>query len=183
MCRKGRYSFPWIAPFTLDLYLIMLSLKQGGIKYHFWVFCMTQPGTEPWSPGPLANTLTPIIIHRSNHNIVNRIFHRFRLGCKILHDQSQVDLKAWIPRPCSKLNSPIRRVALGEYQVSSASRSLEWFFIFMTLAKVFDAEELYLTLSKYCKNFWLNQVNSSLLLVFQRHPFLSEFVYYLLLPT
>ena len=36
----------------------MLSVKQGGIKYHFWVFGMTRPGIEPRFPGPLANTLT-----------------------------------------------------------------------------------------------------------------------------
>ena len=35
----------------------MLSVKQGGIKYHFWVFSMTRPEIEPRSPGPLANTL------------------------------------------------------------------------------------------------------------------------------
>ena len=35
MCREGRYSVPWIAPLTLDLYLIMLSVKQGDIDYHF----------------------------------------------------------------------------------------------------------------------------------------------------
>ena len=29
-CRGGHYSFPWIAP-----HLKMLSVKQGGIKYHF----------------------------------------------------------------------------------------------------------------------------------------------------
>ena len=29
-CRGGCYSFPWI-----DTYLILLSVKQGGIKYHF----------------------------------------------------------------------------------------------------------------------------------------------------
>ena len=55
MCRGGRYSFPGLLYFTLDLYLIMLSVKQGGIKYHF----LTRPGIEPRSPGPLANTLTP----------------------------------------------------------------------------------------------------------------------------
>ena len=34
---KGRcYSIPWIAPLTLDPYLIMLSVKQGGIKNHFF---------------------------------------------------------------------------------------------------------------------------------------------------
>ena len=35
MCRGRRYSFPGLLYFTLDPYLIMLSAKQGGIKYHF----------------------------------------------------------------------------------------------------------------------------------------------------
>ena len=35
----------------------MLSVKQGGIKYHFWVFGMNRPGIEPRTPGLLANTL------------------------------------------------------------------------------------------------------------------------------
>ena len=34
-CRWGLYSFPRLFHFTLDTYLIMLSVKQGGIKYHF----------------------------------------------------------------------------------------------------------------------------------------------------
>ena len=38
---EGRYSFPLIAPLTIDSYLTMLSVKQGGIKYHFWVFDIT----------------------------------------------------------------------------------------------------------------------------------------------
>ena len=33
-CRGGRYSFPGLLHFTLDPYLIMLSVKQRGIKYH-----------------------------------------------------------------------------------------------------------------------------------------------------
>ena len=33
---RGRcYFFPEIAPLTFDSYLIMLSVKQGGINYHF----------------------------------------------------------------------------------------------------------------------------------------------------
>ena len=35
----------------------MLSVKQGSIKYHSWVFGMTRPGIEPRSPGSLVNTL------------------------------------------------------------------------------------------------------------------------------
>ena len=34
-CRGGCYSFPWIAPLYLVPYFIMLSVKQGSIKYPF----------------------------------------------------------------------------------------------------------------------------------------------------
>ena len=34
-CKRGHYFFPWIAPLTLDPHYIMLSVKQGGIKYYF----------------------------------------------------------------------------------------------------------------------------------------------------
>ena len=55
----GRYSIPRIAPLYLDTYLIFLSVKQGGIKYHFKSLCITRYRIEPRSPGPLANTLPP----------------------------------------------------------------------------------------------------------------------------
>ena len=32
----GATPFPWFLRFTLDTYLLMLSVKQGGIKYHFF---------------------------------------------------------------------------------------------------------------------------------------------------
>ena len=35
----------------------MLSVKQGGVQYYFWVFSMTQPGINTRSPWPLANSL------------------------------------------------------------------------------------------------------------------------------
>ena len=35
-CREVRYSIHWIAPLTLDPYLLMLNVKQDGIKYHFF---------------------------------------------------------------------------------------------------------------------------------------------------
>ena len=36
--RVEHYSFSRISSLTLDFYLIMLSVKQGDIKYHFCVF-------------------------------------------------------------------------------------------------------------------------------------------------
>ena len=35
---EGVTPFPGLLHFTLDLYLIMLSVKQGDIKYHFSLF-------------------------------------------------------------------------------------------------------------------------------------------------
>ena len=51
-CKGGHSFFPGIAPLSFDPYLIMLSVKQGDIKYHFWVFSVT-----PLNPG-LANHYT-----------------------------------------------------------------------------------------------------------------------------
>ena len=34
-CREGTTPSLGLLHFTLDMYLIMLSVKQGGIKYHF----------------------------------------------------------------------------------------------------------------------------------------------------
>ena len=56
-CRGGRFFFLWIVLFTLDPYFTMMTIKQGGVKYHFWVFGMTWLGIEPQSSGPLENTL------------------------------------------------------------------------------------------------------------------------------
>ena len=53
-CDGELNSFPWITPLTLDLYLIMLSVKQINIKYHFWVFRITWPGIEPRPTEPLV---------------------------------------------------------------------------------------------------------------------------------
>ena len=61
---------------THALYLKMLRIKQGGIKYHFLVFGMTPPGNEPWFPGPLANTLTIMPMGRWS----NKMVHSFSKG-------------------------------------------------------------------------------------------------------
>ena len=69
---KGNTLFSGSTHFTLDPFLIMLSVRQGGIKYHFWVFGMTRPEIEPKCPGPLANTLTIMpmseLIYRNHHH-------------------------------------------------------------------------------------------------------------------
>ena len=52
--------------FTLDFFLIMLSVKQGGIKYHFWVFRMTRPGKIPlvsWDIGENSTHWTTLYIY------------------------------------------------------------------------------------------------------------------------
>ena len=52
----------------------MLSTKQGGIKYHFWVFSMARPGTEPRSTGPLANTLLIRLMARFLDGFYSKLF-------------------------------------------------------------------------------------------------------------
>ena len=48
---------------------------------------------------------------------------------------------------------PIHQVAVGEYQASSVSHNLVWFFTFTTSVKESAAGELGLMLPKYCKTF------------------------------
>ena len=78
---EGATPFFGLLHFTLDTYLIMLSIKQGGIKYHFFqVFGMTWLGIEPRSPVPLVNTLPTrpmsrlysLLINPSNFIVSNK---------------------------------------------------------------------------------------------------------------
>ena len=68
-CRGGHYYIPELFQFTLDPYLIMLSFKQGGIKYHF---------LSLWSSGPLANSSSQ---WPNNSNYLGKIplFYRMTL--------------------------------------------------------------------------------------------------------
>ena len=86
-CRGRHYSFPWIAALYLDLYLIMLSVKQGGASSNiFSIFDITRPGIESWSPWPLAKTLStlPILTNRYNLFIVGTKLAS--IGLKHSHD-------------------------------------------------------------------------------------------------
>ena len=93
-----RNSFPWIVPLPLDSYLIMLSVKQGGIKCYFWVFGMTLPGFEPQSFRQLANTLTIMSMGRYTYiyiHIVACITKKYGCHCSPFKDyfgQNYVDL-------------------------------------------------------------------------------------------
>ena len=50
--RGERYSFPWIVPLTLDLHFRMLSVKEGGMKYHF--LSLWYGSTRDWTLVSLA---------------------------------------------------------------------------------------------------------------------------------
>ena len=59
--RGGCYSIPWISLLTLDLYLIILSVKQGSREYHFlesllWLDLGLNPGLPGhwWTLYPLV---------------------------------------------------------------------------------------------------------------------------------
>ena len=54
---KCSTPFPGFLHFNLDPYVIMLSVKQGGNKYHFCVFAMTRDRIELLSPGQLVNDI------------------------------------------------------------------------------------------------------------------------------
>ena len=58
--KEGAAPFPGLHQFTLDTYLILLSVKKEVSSINFKVFGMTRPGIKPNSPGLLA-TLYPFI--------------------------------------------------------------------------------------------------------------------------
>ena len=71
----------------------MLSVKQGGITYHFKVFGMTRPRIESRFPGPLANTL-PIFANDAGDRgsttgrVIPKIQH-YKVRIKSKMDQSR----------------------------------------------------------------------------------------------
>ena len=72
-CSGGCYSIPWMAHFTLDPYLIMLSIKQGGIKYHF----LNLRYYSIWELTPVSRTIgehsTHLSIYRRNDTSLQSI--------------------------------------------------------------------------------------------------------------
>ena len=119
--------------FTLNLYLIMLTVKQGGVKNHFWVFGTNRPGIEPRSPGPLANNLPKRTIGRHTHThthiyIKNMMcvfsLSRHRPFTRMWHSYNLVmwcsleDSNTWM-RQCSLTSNELRTSDLcGHYMPS-----------------------------------------------------------------
>ena len=62
--------FPGLFHYTRDTYLIMLSVNQGGINYHYRVFGMTRPRFELRSHKLLSNTLATRSMDRLLGNII-----------------------------------------------------------------------------------------------------------------
>ena len=61
----------------------MLSVKQVGIKHHFWVFGMTRPGIEPRPLERLAN----ILIIMPISGLFKMIPKQFAPGLKEVYQQ------------------------------------------------------------------------------------------------
>ena len=68
-CRRGRYSFLWIAPLYSWYLPYNAELSKKVSSTIFWVFGMTRPGIEPWFPGSLVNTL----LIKTNIKVVNLV--------------------------------------------------------------------------------------------------------------
>ena len=58
---KGPTPFSGLLHFTLDMYLMLLSVKQGGIKYHF--LNLWYDSTLDWTPVSLAIVEINIFIY------------------------------------------------------------------------------------------------------------------------
>ena len=69
-CRGGRYSFCWIAPLTLDPYLIMLSVNH---QVPFFEFFTAWHGIERRYYGLFTNSLTIMQIYINTH-LLNHYF-------------------------------------------------------------------------------------------------------------
>ena len=67
-------TYPWSIPYNAEYWAEASSTI-------FWVFGMNQPGIEPWSPGPLANTLTIMpMVCRNTIQLIRKGILSVRMG-------------------------------------------------------------------------------------------------------
>ena len=59
---KGTTPFPGLLHFILDMYFILLSAKQGGIKYHFLSFWFD----ATWDWTQVSRTIGKHSTHKAN---------------------------------------------------------------------------------------------------------------------
>ena len=90
---RGEHNF-FTSNYTLalDRYLIMLSVKQGGIKYHFGFFGITQLRIKLRFPGLRANTLCQCDTRTHTHtHIYIYICQPLRSGTRSIFKRSLTD--------------------------------------------------------------------------------------------
>ena len=69
-CREGSNTFPCIALLTLGPYLIMLGVKQGSSKYHFFSFWYD----PTWDLIPVSRTIGKHSNHHANRSLYIDIY-------------------------------------------------------------------------------------------------------------
>ena len=83
-CTRGYYSFPLITPLTLDLNLIMVSFKQGGIKYHS--FSLWYDSSWDWTP--VSRTIGKRSKYHANEPVIYIYWHHFFINTYLIdHDR------------------------------------------------------------------------------------------------
>ena len=153
---EGATPFLWLLHFTLDPYLIMLSVKQGGIKYHFWIFGMNRPVIESLMFRATGEHST----HKGMKYIETEayIWFKFKISilCPVLAELSNINNKGICKRPVCFLealtSSPWVTANIKKY-IKSVSIHFEH-LLFFTKKGFFASETPFiLTWPKPKKNF------------------------------
>ena len=82
-CREGCYSFHWITPLYPRSLPYNAVLRKAASSTIFWVFGMTQPGIEPQSLGPLANTLLILLMYQKEYASYRKCWQEGELVLKV----------------------------------------------------------------------------------------------------
>ena len=108
----------------------MLSVKQGRIYYHFWVFGMTRPGIEPRLPRPLANTqlIRPIAAGIVNQTIIGafKVGEDVRPNSANYCDFKEKTFFAWYKSPSRSFK--VKCVSMHDNAPSHVSKLTHEFF-------------------------------------------------------
>ena len=95
---RGHYSFPCIDPLTLDLYLIILSVKQGGIKHHFLSLCYD----STWDWTVVSRAINKHLNHYANGmksqeiGVDQNLSEILKHSIIHIYDMSNANRKSWM---------------------------------------------------------------------------------------